>query len=175
MRTNQMIEVLMLDLGDTLVTGSPPAMLPGVPQALADLRSLTTLAGAPIPMCLVSDFTDLISPATPNQVVDTEEQYRTILQNAGLSQFFLSFEKTVTLSTHVGVRKPDCRLFQAELARLGLASLPLERCLLITEEAAHVAKVRSYGMKALRFGAVGVRGVDFSAWSTAKDRITPLL
>jgi hypothetical protein len=39
----------------------------------------------------------------------------------------------------------------------------LDRCLLITEEAEHVAKVRSYGMKALGFGAVGVLGVDFSA------------
>jgi FMN phosphatase YigB (HAD superfamily) len=126
-------------------------------------------------MCLVSDFTDLISPATPNQVVDAEEQYRTILQNGGLLQFFSTFEKMVTLSTHVGVRNPDCRVFQAALARLGLAALPLERCLLITDEAAHVAKVRSYGMQALGFGAVGVPGVDLSAWSDAKDRITPLL
>jgi beta-phosphoglucomutase-like phosphatase (HAD superfamily) len=170
-----MIEVLMLDLGNTLVTGSPPVLLPGVPQALADLQSLTTSAGAPLPMCLVSNFTDLMPPATPNQVMAAEKQYRTTLQHAGLSQFFSPFEKTVTLSTHVGVRKPDCRVFHAALARLGLASLPLERCLLITEEAAHVAKVRSYGMKALRFGTVGVPGVDFSAWRDAKDHITPLL
>ena len=170
-----MIEVLMLDLGDTLVTGSPPVPLPGVPQALTDLQSLTTSAGAPIPMCLVSDFTDLMSPATPNQVADAEDRYRTILQNAGLSQFFSPFEKTVTLSTHVGVKKPDCRVFQAAVARLGLASLPLERCLLITEAAAHVATVRRYGMKALRFGAGGGPGVDFSAWSDAKNHITPLL
>jgi beta-phosphoglucomutase-like phosphatase (HAD superfamily) len=170
-----MIDVLMMDLGGTLVTGSPPATLPGVPQALFDLKNLTTEAGFPVPMCLVSDFIDLISPATPNQVADAEEQIRAIIQSAGLSQFFSPFERTVTLSTHVGVRKPDCRIFQAALARLGRATVPLDRCLLITEEAAHVAKVQAYGMKALRFGAVGTPGVDFSSWNNAKVRIAQML
>src|SRR5262249_50944608 len=122
-----------------------------------------------------SDFIDLPSPATPNQIAEAEEEYRTILQNCGLLSYFTPFEKLVTLSTHIGVRKPDCRIFQAALARLGRPLLPLNRCLLITEDAFHVAKVRTYGMKALRFGPVMEPGVDFSSWNNVANYIASLL
>jgi len=66
----------------------------------------------------------------------------------------------VTLSTHAGVNKPDRRVYELALERLG-AGAALADCLSITEDAGHVAACRRLGMQALRFGA------DFDDWSVA--------
>jgi FMN phosphatase YigB (HAD superfamily) len=170
-----MIEVLMFDLGDTLVTGSPPTVIPGVPQALNDLRTLTTRTGAPLTWCIVSNFDELTWPATPHQVADAEQKYQNILRSVKLLQFFTPTERHVTLSTHVGVKKPDCRVFQAALCRLGLPHTSLTRCLLITEEVCQVDKVRSYGMKALLFDPENGTDANFSNWSQIRACIAELL
>lgn len=170
-----MISVLMLDLGGTLVSGTPLAPFPGVLQALADIQQLALPSGKPLRYCLVSDFKPLASPATPAQVAILEQEYLTILQSTGLDQVFHPFEIKVTLSTHVGVSKPDCRVFQVALNRLGNDKIPLHECLFITEDATHIAKVQSFGMKTLRFGTAGTNGIDFSSWSEAKDLIAALL
>jgi hypothetical protein len=66
----------------------------------------------------------------------------------------------VTLSTQAGANKPDRRVYQLALERLG-GGATLADCLSITEDAAHVAACRALGMGALRFGG------DFSDWSDA--------
>ncbi|MEZ6141571.1 MAG: hypothetical protein R3B84_13445 [Zavarzinella sp.] len=166
-----MIEVIMFDLGGTLVSGSPPVPMPGILEALADIQTLVDSNGKPLDWCLVSDFYSVTPPAVPNKVSEMENQYKVILQDTGLDSFFSPFDQRVTLSTHLGILKPDCRIFQLALSRLGRGTLPLEKCLLITEEAFHVSFVRSFGMKALRFGAIGNPGVDFSSWAEVKSLI----
>src|SRR5262249_10188491 len=62
--------VVMLDLGGPLARGTPPQVLPGVPQALAALRALATPAGDPLAVCLVSDF-----HPTPEEVDAAFDEY----------------------------------------------------------------------------------------------------
>jgi HAD superfamily hydrolase (TIGR01509 family) len=172
-----MIDVLMLDLGGTLVTGLPPlvTVLPGVPQALTDLGTLLTGAGQPLALCLVSDFTEPPLPARPDDVAAIMQQFLSILTGTGLQSFFAPHSKHITLSTHIGVSKPDCRIFQAALLRLGRPDVPLSNCLFVTESATHIAAARGFGMQALRFGSAGMPGVDFNAWSQAVSKISPFL
>ncbi len=167
-----MIRVLMLDLGDTLVHGDTP--FPGVPEALEAIGDLTTTAGEPLATCLVSDFLMPPVPAKPPQIADRFKTYVDELETMGLKLFFEPVEERATLSTHVGVNKPDCRVFQMALLRLG-SSARLDECLFITENPSHITACQNRGMKTLRFDASGSRAADFSDWSAAPALIAALL
>lgn len=158
-----MIRVLMLDLGGTLVSENPLQVLPGVPQALAALNGLATASGAPLAVCLVSNYRP-----TAEEVAATFQQYLGLLTNLGLTAYFQPVNQRVTLSTHTATWKPDRRVFELAVQRLGITA-SLDECLLITEDAGHIAAARSYGMKALRFG------VDFQDWTAAPAAVANLL
>ena len=154
-----MIRVVMLDLGGTLEDGTRP--FPGVPQSLAALERFVTAAGDPIEYCLVSDF-DLAVPFTPENIARRFAEYLEILDGLGLRTFFEPVEKRITLSTHANVLKPDRRVFETALQRLG-SNAGLEACLFVTENAAHIDAARSLAMQALRFGHA--HGPDtFDSW-----------
>lgn len=157
-----MLRVVMLDLGDTLV-GSD-GVLPNVPEALASLQDFETAAGEPLPFLLVSDYDMPVPPPTPAKIAAIFQQYRNELDGFGLSPFFQPPQERITLSTHAGVFKPDRRVFETALQRLGVEA-PWTDCLFITENAGHIAAVRQLGMLALHFGAPNVPGADFSDWS----------
>jgi FMN phosphatase YigB (HAD superfamily) len=167
-----MIRVLMLDLGQTLVDGDTP--FPGVPEALEAIGDLTTGAGDPLATCLVSDWHMPPVPAKPQQIADRFKSYVDDLENMDLKPFFEPVDQRVTLSTHVGVGKPDCRVFQMALLRLGVPAR-LDQCLFITENPSHLAACQSFGMKTLRFDASGSPAADFSDWSAAPALIAALL
>jgi hypothetical protein len=167
-----MIRILMLDLGGTLETGGQAVRW--VPESLAALVRFVTAAGDPIECCLVSDF----HPAEPfaeQRISARFAEYLSILEEMGLRGFFEPVDRKVTLSTHVGVLKPDRRVFEKALERLS-TDAPLDACLFITENSGHVAATRALGMHALRFGASdGTEG--FEAWPEGllmiAERITP--
>ena len=112
-----MIKVLMLDLGETLLHGETP--FPHVTEALTAFNGFTTAAGAPLAVCLASDFEMAASPVTPNKISVIFKKYLKILERAQLRQFFEPVAKRVTLSTHAGVLKPDRRVFETAVKRLG--------------------------------------------------------
>ena len=150
-----MIRVVMFDLGGTLVAQDPPKVLPGVPDALAAIGKLVTPAGDPVVTCLVSDF-----HPTEDEFAAAFKQYVDLLKGLKLKKDYEPVARRVTLSGHTAAWKPDRRVFEAALARLGVAAAWGE-CLLITEDAEHVAAARGIGMQALQFG------VDFTDWASA--------
>ena len=96
-----MIQVLMLDLGGTLVHGTPPSLFPGVLPALEALRVLPTASGDPLRICLISDFTMPPVPARPHAIKAIFEQYIEIIASVGLKPLFEPVDRNVTLSTHI--------------------------------------------------------------------------
>jgi FMN phosphatase YigB (HAD superfamily) len=162
-----MIQVLMLDLGNTLVDqNSHP--FPHVAAALTAIAAFKTEAGNPLLSCLVSDF-HLATPFTPQNVKARFAEYLAILDTTTLRPFFEPVSKRITLSTHANAMKPDRKIFAKALQRLG-AVAPLEDCLFITEDAGHIAAARSdLHMQTLQFGN------DFNDWSQAPALITHLV
>lgn len=140
------IRILMLDLGDTLVHEG--AALPHAAEALEVLAKFTTAGGKPLAICLVSDYT---LPAAPGEVQADFKEYLTLLEGFGLRSYFEPVDKRVTLSTHAGVYKPDRRIFELAIKRLGLKA-KLSECLFITEEKTHIAAASDLGMATLTFG-----------------------
>jgi hypothetical protein len=161
-----MIRVVMFDLGDTLLDaqGRP---LPNVLPALQAIMSMRSASGKPLASCLVSDFTMTPGPPTPQKVKPLFDQYLARLAASGLRPLFEPVSRRVTLSTHAGAAKPARAVFEMALHRLR-SNAALDECLLITEDAAHVAAVRhTLGMQALRFKGVGPAACDFDDWSAA--------
>jgi hypothetical protein len=94
-------------------------------------------------------------------------QYLEILDGTGLRPFFEPVKKRVTLSTHAAVMKPDKKIFEKAIERLG-ATVALKDCLFITENEEHVTKARTQlHMQALQFRAPGSTHFDFDDWSQA--------
>jgi FMN phosphatase YigB (HAD superfamily) len=155
------VRVLLLDLGGTLVDGNAP--FPHVPEALAALAELDGSTGTPLEIALVSDFPPAVPP-TPEAVAQRFTEYLALLDGFGLRGFFEPVERRVTLSTQARVNKPDRRVYELALARLG-TDATLADCLSITEDAGHVAACRLLGMQALQFA------VDFDDWSAAPELV----
>ncbi len=153
-----MIRALLLDLGGTLIDPNNH-VFPGVRNTLTQLKTFEIQDHQPLPMCLVSDFT-MPHPRTPQAIEVAFADYLHILDQTGLREFFEPVDKHVTLSTQVGKNKPAAEVFEAALARLGIAA-PLTDTLFITEDAAHVAACRQLGMRVLQFGS------DFTDWNHA--------
>jgi FMN phosphatase YigB (HAD superfamily) len=150
-----MFEVVLFDLGDTLVDGVRP--FPHVPEALAAVKQFTNSAGAALNCVLVSDFT-MADPPTPAKKEALVAEYLDLLGGFGLRRFFEPVGRCVTLSTVAGMMKPDRRIYELALTRLE-SNARLTDCLTVTENAAHIAACRDMGMRALQFGE------DFTDWS----------
>ncbi|MGI8807057.1 MAG: HAD family hydrolase [Acidimicrobiales bacterium] len=155
-----MVDVLLLDLGGTLVDGNQP--FPHVKAALTTLKKFQGSSEQRLQLAVVSDFTPA-DPPTEAGVRARFKEYLALLDGFGLRRFFQPAAHHVTLSTHAGVPKPDRRVYELALERLG-GGARLDDCLSITEHPGHVAACKALGMATLRFGA------DFTDWSE-----TPLL
>jgi FMN phosphatase YigB (HAD superfamily) len=168
-----MIRVVMFDLGLTLADARNQPF-PHVVTALNALATFKTADGKPLRRCLISDFTMATPPVTSAKVSAIFKQYLAVLDRTGLRAFFEPVSKRVTLSTHAGVLKPDRRIFETALRRLG-ASVPLQDCLFVTENAAHIAAARqTLGMQTLQFRAAGSKRYDFDDWAEAPGLIAHL-
>ena len=143
-----------------------------VVEALTAISSFKTSDGKPLRSCLVSDFKTATPPVTAAKVTALFNEYLGILGGTGLRPFFEPVKKRVTLSTHAGVLKPDRKIFEKALHRLG-ANVPFEQCLLVTENASHIDDVRDkLHMKGLQFPCIGA---DFDDWADAPALIANLV
>jgi len=166
-----MIRILLLDLGDTLAHDD--SVFAHVPEALETLHSFKTADGKRLQLALVSDFLMPDPPVTPAKIDKLFQQYIEILKQLNLSEFFKPFKRHITLSTHAGVNKPDRRIFELAITRLGLDA-SLSDCLFITENAGHIAACQQLGMATLRF-ASKAGGGDFNNWSEAPLLVSKLI
>jgi beta-phosphoglucomutase-like phosphatase (HAD superfamily) len=149
----RMLRILLLDLGDTLVEGE--SVKPHVREALKVLGTFGTADGGSLELGLVSDY---VMPGPNASATKLFNDYVALLGRLGLRPFFEPPNKRVTLSTQAGVHKPDRRIFELAVKRLGRVA-PLSDCMFITENAEHVTAARQLGMTAWQFG------LAFSDWA----------
>lgn len=169
-----MIRVVMFDLGLTLID-KHRRPFPHVEDALSAVASFKTADGKALRSCLVSDFTMATPPVTAAKVTALFNEYLAILDKTGLRPFFEPVSKRVTISTQADAQKPDRKIFETALQRLG-AKVSLDQCLLITEEAKHIAKVRkTFKMQALQFKSEESSEFDFDDWSEAPGLIANIV
>jgi FMN phosphatase YigB (HAD superfamily) len=173
-REVKMIQVVMFDLGMTLVDADDKPF-PHVADALAAISAFKTSAGKPLKSCLVSDFTMPTAPVTAKKIKALFDEYLAILDSTGLRPSFEPVNKRITLSTHAGASKPNRKVFEKALQRLGV-SVPFEECLFITENTQHIDSVRgSLHMKVLQFRPADNAHDGFDDWSKAPALIAPLV
>ena len=166
-----MIRVVMFDLGMTLVDDDRRPF-PHVEDALAAISGFKTADGKPLRSCLVSDFTMAPAPVTAAKVAALFKEYLAILDQTGLRPFFEPVNKRVTLSTHAGVQKPDRKIFEKALQRLG-ADVALDACLLSRR-----MRPISSGARVLRWrrcSSAGDGQFDFVDWADAPALIANLV
>jgi FMN phosphatase YigB (HAD superfamily) len=77
-----------------------------------------------------------------------------MIDKLGLSSYFEPLYKHITLSTEVGVRKPDQRIFRAVIDSIE-KDLPFESVLFITENVSHINAARQLGLKAIHYKGPG--------------------
>jgi hypothetical protein len=166
-----MIHVVMFDLGGTLVDQNRRPF-PHAKSAVEAISGFKAAGGKRLKTCLVSDFDLADPPATPAKIKAIFVRYLAVLDETGLRPLFEPAAQRATLSTHAGVMKPDRKVFETALKRLKFGG-SLKECLLITEDAGHIAHARgALGMQALRFGGSGNGG--FSDWADAPALVAAL-
>jgi len=146
---------LLLDLGDTLVHDDH--VIAHVPEALDAVSALQVAPDTRLSLALVSDYT-MAAAGDPGAVARLVAEYVARVSGYGLLRYFQPTQQHVTLSTEVGVRKPDAELFRVALSRLGVPAV-LSTAMFITEDASHVAAARRLGITAWQLG------VDATDWS----------
>ena len=140
---------VLFDLGDTLESNG--VLRAGALEAVAAIAAMRDDRGQPPKLGLISDFHEAPAPSAVPAIV---AEYRLLLGTLGLEPLFQPFEQTVTLSTTVGVRKPDKRIFRAALDKFDPAA-PFRDAIFITENTVHVRAAHRLGMQ-----AVHLRGPD---------------
>ena len=133
------MKIVLFDLGQTLEHND--VLLPGAVQTLEAIGNLRDMDGQPVAMGLVSDF-DM--PQTPADVPAIRQSYLAILERLGIRRFFEPADRCVTLSTDVGVFKPDERVFRAALDRFA-PNLPFTAALFVSENLNHVTQPGRWG------------------------------
>jgi beta-phosphoglucomutase-like phosphatase (HAD superfamily) len=138
------MRVVLFDLGDTLEHEG--ALLTGARETLSALATMRDDKGRAPVVALVSDY----YPAdTPAQVDAYRKRYYKVLSDLGIDQFFTPLPAHVTLSTEVGVEKPNQKIFRAALDKIQ-PQLPFTHAVFITENDSHVEAARKLGMAAIR-------------------------
>jgi hypothetical protein len=91
-------------------------------------------------------------PRQPSEVHIIQQRHYKIWDDLGIRTFFEPLQERVTLSTEVGVFKPDEAIFRAVTSKVR-PSLEFDDVLFVTENLAHALAARRLGLS-----AVHVRG-----------------
>jgi FMN phosphatase YigB (HAD superfamily) len=145
------MKVVLFDLGNTLEDQQRDVLLPGARKTLTAIQAMRDPKNIPPVLALISDF-DM--PSSPDEIPAIRERYVAILNHLGIRAFFEPILKRVTLSTEVGVFKPDKKIFKAAISKID-RRLTFKDVLFITENLGHVQKARLLEMKAIHFKGPG--------------------
>jgi len=143
------VKLVLFDLGDTLESGG--VLLPGALETLEAIASLRTEGEPPAVLGLLSDFH---MPAAPGDVGAIQQQYYTLLDQLGIRHYFEPVAQRVTLSTEVGVFKPEEAVFREAAAKVDPA-LAFDDVLFVTENRGHVLAARRLGLSAVHIRGPG--------------------
>jgi beta-phosphoglucomutase-like phosphatase (HAD superfamily) len=146
------LKVILFDLGKTLEFNGE--LLPGAEEVLSSIKMLNVGAGNSHAIGLVSDFDNFSQGLRLIDVKPLQVEYYSMLENLGIRPFFEPLYRYVTLSTEVGVKKPDKKIFRAAVDLIE-KDLSFESVLFITEDPSHVTEARQLGMKAIHFKGPG--------------------
>jgi beta-phosphoglucomutase-like phosphatase (HAD superfamily) len=146
-----MTRAVLFDLGNTLLDEQTNQPLPGATGLLDALGEVRDADGLPVLSGLVSDWK---MPGSPAEVGPLRQEYLQLLAASGLDAFFRPPDTRVTLSTDVGVRKPDAAIFRAALDHLQ-PGLPFHQAVFVTERLEHVRAARALGLLAIHFQGPG--------------------
>lgn len=125
-----------------------------LPGALETLQGIAALRRGGRPVVLLGLVSDFDMPTQPSQIPTIQQRYYAILDQLGIRQFFEPLTERVTLSTEVGVFKPDEAIFRAAVAK-AKSSLTFDDVLFVTENPDHVQAARRFGMRAIHFHGPG--------------------
>lgn len=140
------MKMVLFDLGDTLEAHG--VLLPGARETLEAIAAMRDGQAQPVALALVSDF---YMPTRSEEIPALRQRYLDLLDILGIRAFFEPVEQRVTLSTEVGVFKPDRRIFEAVIEKTG-SELTWSDIIFITENREHVEAARRLGMRAVHFG-----------------------
>ncbi len=141
------MQVVLFDLGDTLE--HQDTLFPGAVETLTAISQMRDEDQQSVRLGLVSDF-DM--PHRPADIPAIRERYVDVLDRLGIRDFFEPVDVGVTLSTDVGVYKPDPRVFRAALDKFS-PGLAFESAVFVTENYDHVLTARSLGMRAVHLAS----------------------
>src|SRR5688572_25992715 len=110
------MKVVLFDLGRTLEHENQ--LLPGAKETLAAVQALRDTSSESPSLGLVSDY-DL--PSSAVDLLTIRASYIAILESLGIRCFFEPVDQQVTLSSDVGVFKPDERIFRHALDKIAPA------------------------------------------------------
>lgn len=143
------VKLVLFDLGNTLESGG--VLLPGALETLQAVASLH-VDGQPTPeLGLLSDFH---MPRQPQDVATIQQEYYDLLDDLGIREFFEPVAQHVTLSTEVGVFKPEPAVFRAAASKIS-PDLDFKDVLFITENRNHVLAARLLGLVAVHLRGPG--------------------
>lgn len=148
------MKVVLFDLGNTLESGG--GLRDGAIETLQAIKSMRDADGQAPALALISDF---LMPDSPDQIPAIRQQYLAILDQLGIRPFFEPESKMITLSTEVGVNKPDKRIFTAAIKKID-QGLRFKDTIFITEDRSHITKARRLRMKAIHLKGPGQTTAD---------------
>jgi hypothetical protein len=136
------MKIVFFDLGRTLEYDG--VLLPGAIETLRAITQMRDSRGEAPVLGLISDYFLTEDPA---EVPGYQRQYYAELERLGIRSFFEPLAERVTLSTEVGVLKPDERIFRAAVDRIA-PGLGYGDTFFTTDTLDHVQAARRLGMTA---------------------------
>jgi FMN phosphatase YigB (HAD superfamily) len=143
------MKVVLFDLGKTLEDRD--VLLPGARETLQAIQAMRDSDGEAAILALVSDF---YMPDNPEQIPLIQQRYYELLDKLGIRSFFEPVADKVTLSTEVGVSKPDEKIFRAVIEKID-EGLGFRDVLFVTENQEHVLEARLLGIRGVHFKGPG--------------------
>jgi FMN phosphatase YigB (HAD superfamily) len=143
------VKLILFDLGNTLESND--VLFPG---ALATLKAISSLQAGSRPAALLGLVSDFDMPRQPSEVHTIQRRYYKLLDDLGIRTFFEPLQERVTLSTEVGVYKPDEAIFRAATSKVR-PTVEFADVLFVTENLSHVVAARRLGLSAVHLRGPG--------------------
>src|SRR5215208_597139 len=143
------MKVVLFDLGKTLE--DQDVLLPGARETLQAIQEMRDHSGEAVALALVSDV-DM--PDDPEQMPIIRQRYYEILEGLTIRSFFEPVADRVTLSSEVGVSKPDEKIFRATIEKIN-EGLCFGDVVFVTASRVHVLEALRLGMRAIHFKGPG--------------------
>lgn len=149
------MKIILFDLGETLEHND--VLLPGAKEMLLEIETIKDDQNQSVVLGLISDYRRANNQDDQNEIKAIRQEYCTIVENLGILSFFQPEDIRITLSTEIGVNKPNEEIFRYAINKI-YKDLSFNNVIFITENKIHVDIVRKFGppaMNAIHFKGSG--------------------